>query len=52
MGTAAVVAHCALAGVEMVRIHDVREIRQVTDVCAALRKTLDEPTPPTTSRSL
>ncbi len=37
MGTAAVVAHCALAGVAIVRVHDVREARQVTQVCARLR---------------
>jgi len=33
IGTAAVVAHCALSGVEMVRVHDVRAMRQVVDVC-------------------
>ncbi|MBI5763803.1 MAG: dihydropteroate synthase [Planctomycetes bacterium] len=37
MGTVAVAAHCALAGVEMLRVHDVKEIRQVVDTCAALR---------------
>lgn len=36
MGTAAAVAHCALAGVDMVRVHDVEEMRQVVDVCAKL----------------
>jgi dihydropteroate synthase len=37
-GTAAVVAHCALAGVEMVRVHDVGEMRQVVEVCARFRE--------------
>lgn len=32
-GTAAVVAHCALAGVDMVRVHDVQPMRQVVEVC-------------------
>ena len=36
MGTAAVVAHCALARVDMVRVHDVREMRQVVQVCEEL----------------
>ncbi len=36
MGTAAIAAHCALAGVEMLRVHDVKAIRQVVDTCAAL----------------
>lgn len=36
MGTIAVVAAVALAGVEMVRVHDVREARQVADMCAAI----------------
>ncbi len=33
MGTAATVAHCALAGVDIVRVHDVAQMRQVVDVC-------------------
>ncbi|MBN2560826.1 MAG: dihydropteroate synthase [Phycisphaerae bacterium] len=33
MGTAATVAHCALVGVDMVRVHDVKEMRQVVEVC-------------------
>lgn len=33
MGTAAAVAHAALTGVDMVRVHDVREMRQVVEVC-------------------
>lgn len=37
MGTAATVAHCAIAGVEIVRVHEVREMRQVVDVCEAIR---------------
>jgi dihydropteroate synthase len=37
MGTAAVVAHCALAGMDMVRVHDVKEMWQVAEVCARLR---------------
>lgn len=37
MGTAATAAHCALAGVDMVRAHDVRAIRQVVDICARIR---------------
>ncbi len=36
MGTIAVVAAVALAGVEMVRVHDVREARQVVDLCSAI----------------
>ncbi len=36
MGTAASVAHAALSGVEMVRVHDVRAMRDVVDVCARL----------------
>ena len=35
-GTAAVVAHCAIAGVEMVRVHDIRPMRQVVDLCRHL----------------
>lgn len=38
MGTIAVVAAVALAGVEMVRVHDVREARQVMDMCAAISR--------------
>lgn len=37
MGTLAVAAHCAHFGVEMLRVHDVKETRQVVDTCAALR---------------
>lgn len=37
MGTAAIVAHCAAAGVGIVRVHDVREMRQIVEICAALR---------------
>jgi dihydropteroate synthase len=36
-GTLAAVAACVLAGVEMVRVHDVREARQAARVAAALR---------------
>jgi dihydropteroate synthase len=36
-GTAAVTAHCVLNGVEIHRVHDVREMRQVCDVAAALK---------------
>jgi dihydropteroate synthase len=37
LGTAAVVAHCALTGVGMVRVHDVGQMRQVAEVCRRLR---------------
>lgn len=37
MGTAATVAHAALSGVEMVRVHDVRSMRDVVEVCHRLR---------------
>ena len=37
MSTAAVVAHCALSGVELVRVHDVKEMRRVANVCAAIQ---------------
>jgi dihydropteroate synthase len=37
-GSLAVAAHCALAGVEMVRVHDVRETRRVVAVCAAIKR--------------
>lgn len=37
LSTAAVVAHCALRGVEFVRVHDVREMRRVVDVCAGIQ---------------
>lgn len=33
IGTAATVAHSALTGVDMVRVHDVAEMRQVVEVC-------------------
>jgi len=36
IGTAATVAHAALSGVDMVRVHDVGEMRQVVDVCHRL----------------
>jgi dihydropteroate synthase len=36
-GTAATVAHCALTGVDMVRVHDVRLMRQIVEVCQAIR---------------
>ncbi len=36
IGTAATVAHAALSGVDMVRVHDVGEMRQVVDVCERL----------------
>jgi len=39
MGTAATVAHCVLAGVDMVRVHEVREMRQIVDVCHRLGTT-------------
>lgn len=35
-GTAATVAHAALTGVQMVRVHDVRAMRQVVDVLTAI----------------
>ena len=38
MGTAGAVAHCVLSGVEMVRVHDVAEMRQVVRVCDAIRQ--------------
>ena len=37
MGTMAAVAACVLAGVELVRVHDVAAARQVADVCKAIR---------------
>lgn len=37
MGTAAAVAHCALVGADMVRVHDVAEMRQVVRICDAIR---------------
>jgi len=36
MGTAAVVAHCALEGVAMVRVHDVRTMARVARMCDAI----------------
>ncbi len=36
MGTAATVAHCALQGVDILRVHDVREMRQVVEMCHAI----------------
>jgi len=35
-GTAAVTAHCVMEGVSIHRVHDVREMRQVCDVAAAI----------------
>jgi dihydropteroate synthase len=37
MGTMAAVAACVLAGVELVRVHDVAAARQVADMCRAIR---------------
>ncbi len=37
MGTAAAVAHCVLTGVDMIRVHDVAEMRQVVRICDAIR---------------
>ncbi len=37
MGTAAITAHCVLQGVSIHRVHDVKEMRQVCDVAAAIR---------------
>ncbi len=34
-GTAAIVAWCALAGVELVRVHDIRTMRAIVDLAAA-----------------
>ncbi|MGB8930403.1 MAG: dihydropteroate synthase [Anaeromyxobacteraceae bacterium] len=43
-GTLAAVAACVLAGVEILRVHDVREARQAADVAAAIRDgTMPEP---------
>jgi len=36
-GTAAVVAHCILAGAHVVRVHDVPEMRAVNQICSPLR---------------
>jgi dihydropteroate synthase len=36
-GTAAIVAHCVIKGVEIHRVHDVGSMRQVCDVAAAIR---------------
>lgn len=36
-GTAAAVAVCALAGVDLVRVHDVAEMQDVVRVCSAIR---------------
>ncbi|MCK6456920.1 MAG: dihydropteroate synthase [Phycisphaerae bacterium] len=38
MPTAATVAACALAGVQIVRVHDVREMRHVVDACHAIAR--------------
>ncbi len=35
--TAATVAHAALSGIDMVRVHDVKAMRQVVEVCDRLR---------------
>jgi dihydropteroate synthase len=37
LGTAATVAGAVLAGVQIVRVHDVREMRQVVEMAAAIR---------------
>ena len=37
-GTVAAVSACVLAGVECVRVHDVRACRQAADLCAAIRR--------------
>jgi dihydropteroate synthase len=37
-GTAGAVAACALQGVDVVRVHDVREMRDVVRVCTAIRQ--------------
>lgn len=37
MGTAAVVAHCALSGADIVRVHDIKEMKQVVKMCKDLR---------------
>jgi dihydropteroate synthase len=44
-GTLAAVAACVLAGVEIVRVHDVAEARQAADVAAAIRKGAAPPAP-------
>lgn len=36
-GTAAIIAHCVINGVEIHRVHDVDSMRQVCDVAAAIR---------------
>jgi dihydropteroate synthase len=36
IGTAAVVAHCALAGVDLVRVHDVEAMKSIIHVCSRL----------------
>ena len=36
-GTAAITAHCVMKGIEIHRVHDVKAIRQVCDVAAAIR---------------
>ncbi len=41
-GTAATVAHAALSGVDVVRVHDVAEMRAVIDVCTAIRSSATE----------
>ena len=41
-GTAATVAHAALSGVAMVRVHDVKAMRQVVEVCDRLRWKVDQ----------
>jgi dihydropteroate synthase len=38
IGTVAAVSACVLAGVECVRVHDVRACRQAADLCAAIRR--------------
>jgi dihydropteroate synthase len=36
-GTAAITAHCVVQGAAVHRVHDVREMRHVCDVAAAIR---------------
>jgi dihydropteroate synthase len=37
LGTAAAVSACVLGGAHIVRVHDVREMRDVVRVCDAIR---------------
>ncbi|MFC1512149.1 dihydropteroate synthase [Candidatus Latescibacterota bacterium] len=36
-GTASIVAHCVMEGIQVHRVHDVREMRQVCDMAVAIR---------------